>query len=103
MSAHSLVLSLLQILTDVPHYHRDAVSQQLRPEVVEKLLDIFKVPVSKQLVSQTSCTCKARHCTHDPRPVLHHCLPATSAHEHLACLQQNQPQASVATHSGCCS
>ena len=39
----SLVLSLLQILTDVPHYHRDAVSQQLRPEVVEKLLDIFKV------------------------------------------------------------
>lgn len=33
---------IAKILTDVPHYHRDAVSQQLRPEVVEKLLDIFK-------------------------------------------------------------
>ena len=65
MSTHSPVPVLLQILTDVPHYHRDAVSQQLRPEVVEKLLDIFKVLSPSSFVSQTKCTSKARHCMHD--------------------------------------
>ena len=95
-SAHSLVLPLLQILTDVPHYHRDAVSQQLRPEVVEKLLDIFKVLDLGSLVSQTTCTSRARHCMPDPRPVLHPCPLPPVPRSTLPARSRTWQQASVA-------